>query len=235
MSNLLLTAHHHRLLAEERAIADALIQQRGYQSLPQPEDLIDRGFSKAQAKVAPVLGIPLWAVHGQRCGWQIRPDAPRQMADGKVCKYELPKGDQLILDVHPSVQPLLGDPTHELWITEGVPKGDALASRGLCTVALVGGVWGFKGKNAYGGKVILPDWQYVALNDRVVMVVFDSDLHMNPKVEYALRALYRVLRSRGARPCLVQWTPEYREKKWGVDDFLAAGHGLEELRAMVPK
>ena len=64
---------------DDRAIAVGLVQQRGYQSLPQPEDLIDRGYSKAQAKVAPALGIPLWDVHGQRHGWQIRPDAPRQL------------------------------------------------------------------------------------------------------------------------------------------------------------
>ena len=55
--------------------APALVEQRGYQSLPQPEDLIDRGFSKAQARTAPALGIPLWDVHGQQHGWQIRPDA----------------------------------------------------------------------------------------------------------------------------------------------------------------
>ena len=140
----LLTPAHLKTLHEDRSIALPLIQQRGYQSLPQPEDLIDRGFSKAQAKTAPALGIPLWDVHGQRHGWQIRPDGPRQFKDGKVGKYELPKGDHLILDVHPSVQPLLGDPHEPLWITEGVPKGDALASRGVCTIALAacGGIGG---------------------------------------------------------------------------------------------
>jgi hypothetical protein len=139
---MILKPEHYQQLTEGSAIAPALIQERGYQSLPQPEDLIDRGFSKAQAKTAPALAIPLWDVHGQRHGWQIRPDYPRQLKDGKVFKYEMPKGDRLILDVHPSVQPLLGDPSVELWITEGVKKGDALASQGLCTIALIGGVWG---------------------------------------------------------------------------------------------
>jgi hypothetical protein len=151
-----LTPRHYAMLHQDRAIADALIKARGYQSLAQPEDLIDRGFSKAQAKTAPALGIPLWDVHGHRHGWQIRPDAPRQFTDGRVAKYETPKGAGTMLDVHPSVQPLLGDPAMPLWITEGIPKGDSLASRGVCTIALAG-VWGFRGKNAYGGKVILPD------------------------------------------------------------------------------
>ena len=126
------------MLHKDRSIALALIQQRGYETLPQPADLIDRRFSKTQAKLAPALGIPLWDVHGQRCGWQIRPDSPRQFKNGRLGKYELPKDDHLILDVHPSVQPLIGNPHEPLWITESVPKGDALASRGVCTIALNG-------------------------------------------------------------------------------------------------
>ena len=79
-----------------------------------------------QARTAPVLAIPLWDVHGQRTGWQIRPDSPRLTHDGKAIKYENPKGTTLRLDVHPHMQPLLGDPRTPLWITEGIPKGDAL-------------------------------------------------------------------------------------------------------------
>ena len=231
---LLLSPAHRHLLTQGSAIAPEIIEQRGYQTLPQPEDLIDRGFSKAQAKATPALGIPVWDVHGQRRGWQIRPDAPRQMADGKIFKYELPKGDRLSLDVHPSVQPMIGNPHEPLWITEGVRKGDSLASQGLCTIALVGGVWGFRGTNAHGGKVILPDWESVALNGREVIVVFDSDIYLKPDVERALQALYRLLRDRGAIPRLVQWPEAYRQTKIGVDDFFAQGHPLEELLAMLP-
>jgi len=153
-----LANHHYTMLHEGSAIADAVIKARGYQSLPQPEDLIDRGFSKAQAKAAPALGIPLWDVHGQQNGWQIRPDSPRVTKLGKVIKYENRTGGRVSLDVHPSMQSLLGDPTVSLWITEGVKKGDALASQGACAIALMGGVWGFRGTNEHGGKVILPDW-----------------------------------------------------------------------------
>ena len=233
-SSLLLTPKHWQMLTQASAIAPALVQQRGYQSLAQPADLIDWGFSKEQAKTAPVLGIPLWDVHGKQHGWQIRPDAPRLMNNGKVFKYELPKGDRLILDVHPSVQPRIGDPHEPLWVTEGVRKGDALASQGVCALALVGGVWGFKGKNAHGGKVILPDWDYVALNDRMVYVVYDSDIYLKPEVDKALKALYQFLRDRQARPGLVRWPEQYRQTKIGVDDFLAQGHTLAEVQAMVP-
>ena len=228
-----LTSAHFTMLHEERAIAEAIIQRRGYCTLTHPEDLRDLGFSKVQARTAPVLAIPLWNVHGQQTGWQIRPDHPRQFTDGKLGKYELPKGAHLILDVHPSVQPLLGDPHAPLWITEGIPKGDALTSQGVCTIALQG-VWGFKGTNEHGGKVILADWQHVALNGREVVVVFDSDLATKPGVHAALKALWAFLRARHARPVRVQWPEAFQREKWGVDDFFAQGHSLDELRAMLP-
>src|SRR5882724_3351242 len=194
-----LSPQHYHKLHDESAIADEIIQVRGYRSLAQPDDLVDLGFSKAQARTAPALGIPLWDVHGQRHGWQIRPDGPRQL-NGKIAKYEMSKGDRVILDVHPSVQPLVGNPKEPLWLTEGVRKGDSLASCGVCCIAFTGGVWGFKGSNEFGGKVILPDWEHVALNDRKVIVVFDSDIYTKPNVQAALDALYRFLRDRQAIP-----------------------------------
>src|SRR5262249_40444817 len=108
------------------------------------------------------------------------------------------------------------------------------ASHGQCTIALAG-VWGFKGTNAHGGKVILPDWEHVALNGRVVYVVFDSDIYQKPHVETALKALYRFLRARQAQPALVRWPEEYRQTKIGIDDFLAQGHTVADVLAMVPK
>jgi putative DNA primase/helicase len=228
-----ITPRHYAMLHEERAIAEPIITGRGYLSLPDPGDIREIGFSKAQGNAAPALGIPRWDVHGQRHGWQIRPDAPRQFKDGSVARYENAKGDHLILDVHPSVQPLLGNPAVPLWITEGIPKGDSLVSKGCCTIALAG-VDGFRGKNEHGGKVILPDWDYVALNDRLVYVVYDSDIYQKPNVEAALKALYQFLRSRHARPGLVQWPEPYRQGKTGVDDYFAQGGTIEDLLAMVP-
>jgi hypothetical protein len=229
-----LAPHHYRMLHTESAITDDVIKLRGYCSVSHPDDLRDLGFSKVQARTAPVLAIPLWDVHGQQPGWQIRPDSPRMTKDGKIIKYENPKGGTVSLDVHPSMQALLGDPAVPLWITEGVRKGDALASRGACAIALMGGVWGFRGTNEHGGKVILPAWEHVALNGRLVYVVFDSDLATKANVQAALKALYWFLRERDAIPGLVRWPEEFHQPKVGVDDFLAQGHTLEEVLAMVP-
>jgi putative DNA primase/helicase len=229
----ILNDFHRQQLTHGSGIASEIIAERGYCSLDHPGDVQDLGFSKAQARTAPVLAIPLWNVHRQQTGWQIRPNSPRQFKNGSIPKYEHPKGSHLILDVHPRLQPLLGDPTQPLWVTEGIKKADCLASRGLCTIAL-NGVWGFKGSNEHGGKVILPDWEHVALNGRRVYVVFDSDIYVKKGVEAALKAFYAFLRGRQAIPCLVQWPEEYRQSKIGVDDFLVQGHTIADLFAMVP-
>jgi P4 family phage/plasmid primase-like protien len=229
-----LSTHHHTMLHNESAIADAIITMRGYRSLAHPDDLRDLGFSKAQARTAPVLLIPLWDVFGQQTGWQIRPDSPRQGKDGRLIKYETAKGGRVMLDVHPNVQSLLADPAVPLWVSEGVRKGDSLASRGACAIALMGGVWGFRGTNEHGGKTILPAWEHIALNGRRVYVAYDSDIHTKLGVKAALDALWRFLRERQAIPARVHWPEEFQQQKWGVDDFLARGHGLEELLAMIP-
>ena len=74
----------------------------------------------------------------------------------------------------------------------------------------------------------------MALNDRLVYVVFDSDIYLKPDVDAALKALYRFLRERQARPGLVRWPEAYRHAKMGVDDFFAQGHTLADVLALVP-
>src|SRR2546421_427024 len=91
-----LTSAHYAMLHDASAIRDEVITARGYRSLVHPEDLQDLGFSKAQARTAPALAIPLWDVHGHQTGWQIRPDSPRQFHDGTIGKYETPKGGKVM-------------------------------------------------------------------------------------------------------------------------------------------
>jgi hypothetical protein len=92
---------------------------------------------------------------------------------------------------------MLGDPSTALSITEGIKKGDALATHNLCAVVLPG-VWGFKGKNTLGGVTFLADWDYIALKGRKVYIVYDSDVTLKPQVQSALWRLTEHLRRRGA-------------------------------------
>ena len=223
----ILSETHRAMLQEGSGLPQALIAQRGYESVTSATVIKERGFSTSQSAQVPCLAIPLWTVQGQQKGWMMRPDHPRPDKQGKPRKYETPYGAKLTLDCHPSIQGKISDPSIPLWITEGVKKGDALASHGCCAIDLPGGVWGFRSTNETGGKVFCPDWGYVALNGRDVYVVYDNDVMRKKEVRQALAAIVSFLKSRDARPHVVL-LPDV-EEKLGVDDWLVQGHTIGEL------
>lgn len=224
-----LSTAHRRSLVEESGISVEVVRERGYRTETVRARLTELGFSRNQSRV-PALLIPVHTVHGEIGLYQARPDRPR-IVKGKSIKYETPYRSRMVLDCHPAVRSMLGDPTIPLLVTEGVKKGDALVSRGCVAVALIG-VWNFRGTNAAGGKVMLPDWESIALNGRDVVVVFDSDVMRNPQVHGALSRLAAILRSRDARVSFVYLPAGPHGAKVGVDDFLAVGHTVEDLRAL---
>ncbi len=189
-----LAKHHETMLLDESGIAPDIVGERGYRSVEKKVDLRGLGFSEAQRNI-PGLLVPVWGVNGEIATYQYRADLPR-MKDGKPVKYETPPGTGMVLDVHPRVRKMLGDPKVPLLITEGVKKGDALVSRGLCALALMG-VWNFRGKNEHGGLTALADWESIALNDdRPVSIVYDSDVMRKPAVYKALVRLKTFLENR---------------------------------------
>lgn len=233
---------HHAESLRQSAITEAVIAARGYRTVTDANELTRLGFAPAQRRV-PGLLLPLWTAEGKNGVYVYRPDNPRVAEDkrkknpdgthpNKVIKYEYPKGESMRLDCPPPCQTRLGDPAVPLWITEGQKKADSLASAGLCAIALLG-VWNFIGKNQHGGKVWLPDWDYIALNDREVRIIFDSDMMRKSEVEAALKRLREHLQRRGARVNAAYLPHSPNGDKWGVDDWLAAGHTRDELAALV--
>jgi hypothetical protein len=179
-----LSEDHRKMLLEESGIDPAVVGARGYCTVQTKAEAERLGFTKPQRSV-PALKIPVYGPDGEVAFCQIRPDEPRYV-NGKKVKYEMPKGVRMALDVHPFARDKLGDPSVPLFITEGIKKGDALVSRGLCAVTLLG-VYGWRGTNDKGGKVALPEWDYVALNNgRDVYIVFDSDIMLKPQVYQAI-------------------------------------------------
>jgi len=185
---------YHRGLLVASAISPVVAQMRGYRSVEKKAELKELGFSDKQCRV-PALLIPIWGVNGEIVLHQIRPDDPRCDNKGKPIKYETPHGARMVLDVHPFIREHLGNPARPLFITEGVRKADAAVSKELCCIALLG-VYNFRGTNEDGGKVALPDWEYVALNGREVYIVFDSDVMLKPQVYHALTRLKSLLDSK---------------------------------------
>lgn len=233
---------HHLIMLHESSISDEVIETRGYRTIRAKNELISLGFSPSQAR-PPGLLLPLYTTDGRNGTYIYRPDNPRvfdnkrkkKLPDGtypqRVIKYEFPKGTKMALDCPPKCQPMLGNPAITLWITEGQKKGDALASRGLCTIALLG-VWNWRGRNDTDGLIVLPDWNHVALNGRQVNIVFDSDALKKPGVRKALEAFKSWLQFKQATVGVV-YLPQLSNGKTGVDDYLADGHTIDDLLALV--
>jgi hypothetical protein len=181
-----LSRDHQQMLLEESGLSQEVVTARGYRTVETKSGLRRLGFADSQCN-PPGLLVPIHSPAGEVVNYQFRPDRPR-ISDGRPVKYETPKGSRMALDVHPFAREGLGDPSIPLWITEGVRKGDALVSRGLCAAALLG-VWNWRGTNEQGGKVALPEWESIALNGRRVYIVFDSDAMTKPQVHAALARL----------------------------------------------
>jgi hypothetical protein len=216
----------HATLLVASAISHTVAVDRGYRSVTEKAEMRSLGFSETQALV-PALLLPVWDVTGRIALYQARPDRPR-IESGKTVKYETVAGARMAIDVPPAIRHQLDDPSVPLWITEGIRKADAAVSVGLCCIAVLG-VWNWRGTNHLGGKVALPDWESIALNDRTAYVAFDSDVMTKPPVAQALERLKAFLESRHAHVRLIYLPSGPNGDKVGLDDYLAAGHSVDEL------
>ena len=213
-----LLVDHFRHLHEGSGINADVIKERGYRSILGKAELEKQGFASSQRR-APGILVPLWSVDGKEAGYQFRPDHPRVASRGRPVKYESPMGSSNRLDCPPRCQKSLGNPQVPLWITEGSKKADALASRGACAISVTG-VWGFKGKNQFGGITFLADWDYIALRNRTVYLAFDSDILTKDPVRKALDHIGEHLKRKGATVNVIQLPQLEGQSKTGIDDYL---------------
>jgi hypothetical protein len=216
-----------RRLTEESGISEHVMKQRGYYTARTQAELAALGFANYQRRV-PALVLPIHDVHGTVALHQLRPEIPRKSKRNKTIKYETPGGAKLRLDVHPLHRERLKHAEIPLIITEGLRKEDSILSactpeRPLCVLGLIGTEgWRREGKP-------LPDWRKVALKGRKIVIVFDSDAAETPEVAKARTALAQFLAKEGARVQMVDLPEAGDGSKCGADDYLAAGHTLEDM------
>ena len=187
----------HREKLESSGVSDDIAQARGYRSIVNRAEL---GALHFMPRLSPVPGllIPLHGIDGLVVGYQYRPDEPFTDERGKSQKYVNPKGQRMVLDIPVGAWGRLDDPSVPLMVTEGPIKADSAVSKGVCCVALLG-VRCWVGTNSKGGKTALSEWRSIALNDRVVMVAFDSDVVDKEAVQDALDEFAAFLASRRAK------------------------------------
>jgi P4 family phage/plasmid primase-like protien len=172
----------------------------------------------------------MYGPDGTEYAGQWKPACPQPHPEtGKPMKYVSARGAASRLDVHPmwttGDSPAIRDPDQPLYITEGVKKADSLTSRGLVTIALAG-VFNWRAKHG-----TLPDWEDVALRDREVWLVFDSDALIKPSVAQAMGRLGKWIKGKGARKVWYAVVPGAINglATKGIDDFLSAGGTISDL------
>lgn len=223
-----LSAEHWAML-QASAISSEVARERGYRTVTKKVELASLGFKNYQCRT-PALLVPVRAPGGAVSIYQLRCNEPRVGKDCKPIKYETPGGASMHLDVPSRTRPFLGDPSVDLFITEGVKKSDAGASAGLAIIALLG-VWNWRGTNRQGGKTVLPEFEDIALNERRVYLVFDSDAMSKVPVHLALSRLKEWLTARKAKVLVVHLPAGPNGAKVGLDDYLASSGTVERLRS----
>jgi hypothetical protein len=226
--DLLSSQHLEHLL--QSGISNEVILERGYRTVVDPQELESLGFAKSQQRVPGIL-IPLHAPDGTPAGYQYRPDNPRVNSKGKAIKYENPLGSSLRVDMPPRCQQHAGNPDDSLFVTEGAKKADSLTTQSVCAINL-SGVWAFKTKNEFGAPMLSADFDLIAWKGRTVYLCFDSDITTKRQVRRALEVLGAHVQRKGAKPFIVQLPSGPKGEKVGVDDFLAAGHTIEDVIAL---
>jgi hypothetical protein len=221
----------HVAYLQARGVDAAVARERGYRSADTKAQLKSIGFGESQ-RLVPALIIPshdVFSSNGECAGYQLRADNPR-MVDGRVTKFETPRGSRLALDVPPRVRPLLDNPSVPLWFTEGAVKSDAAVSHGLVCVALFG-VYGWRVRNDFGATTVLPQLEYCAPKDRLAYLAFDNDLMLKVQVYDALSRFRDVLEHRGADVNVVLLPAGEHGEKTGLDDYFVRGGTVDDLLA----
>ena len=223
-----LSDRHRRMLFEESGITPAVAAERGYYSAERPGEVPEE-FKRYQRRRGLVL--PVYSPDGSSTSYHLRPDKPRKRrSDGKPIKYESPGGSGVILDVHPRMRDEVRHGSADLFVVEGVKKGDALTSRGVPTIALTS-VW-MAHVPQTKPKDLLPCWDHVRLKGRRVYIAFDSDWKYKETVHCALAWLAGALEARGAELMVAYLEDQPDGSKTGADDFVSAGHSVAELKAL---
>jgi hypothetical protein len=119
--------------------------------------------------------------------------------DGHTVKYLQPRGSTPRIYFVRRVLPMVMDPAVPLYVVEGAKKALYAAQLGLAAI----GFNGIHGWHVRGSRELLPDFDRIPLDGRVVELVPDGDAATNPDVARGAAAFGRALMERSAEVRLV--------------------------------
>jgi hypothetical protein len=154
--------------------------------------------------------IPYWGLRGDKIDFaRLKLFPPIKNADGHEQKYSQASGSRAYLYLPPLLnwQEIASNSSHPIIITEGEKKAAAGCQQGLAVIG-IGGCWCWRTNNEDDGKVVLPDFDWFAWQDREVELCPDSDGWRPDKRIVILGgffALGKELERRGAHVSMVRF------------------------------
>lgn len=214
---------NHLAELRDSGLSDQTIRDAGIHSETDPARLAQLlGWRRYPRRLGSAIVFPFRDADGVNGYCQIKADSPRTI-NGRVVKYESPRGQPPRVYFPPSVLPKLATPDPELLITEGIKKALAATQEGFPCIGLAGVSSFYESRSTR----LLPELERIAWRGRRVYIAFDSDAVDKPQVADAERVLAAKLAAMGAvvRVIRIPAGPagaDGEPAKRGIDDFLVA-------------
>ncbi len=226
---------HHLAELRRSGLTDETNKAAGIYSEVAPAKLAAiLDWKKYPSKCAPAMVFPYVDANGRNGYARVKPDRPR-LSGGKAIKYESPRGQPNQIYTPLDVSKAIAEAKQELLIDEGEKKSLCATQYGFPCIGLVG-VMGWKEKNR---ESLLPALERIAWKDRLVYIVFDSDIAGNENIQDAESRLAAHLKNRGAivKVCRIPegpLGPDGKPTKQGLDDYVVAqaAQGVDPRKAI---
>ncbi len=145
-------------------------------------------------------------------------------------KYLSPRDSESIPYIPTSTYKIQSKRNKDIWICEGEKKALSIQQCDEYTIGLQG-VWNFRRKNKETGEIIQELQNEIVefcIPGRTFNLAFDSDFLSNQNVRHALYLLALTLYLKfNVVVRIAQWNEKYK----GIDDYLAAGGDISEIKA----
>ncbi|MCX5803485.1 MAG: DUF3854 domain-containing protein [Proteobacteria bacterium] len=214
---------HHQNLQRDSGLSDKTIQEAKIYSV-RPSDIPKKLGWNGQG-IQSLLAFPYPGCDGFERYKAFYNDEHQ----GKRHKYLQKKDSGNHLYITEKVRPALQDANTPLYLTEGEKKSLKACQEGLCCIGL-SGLWNWSD----GNKNLIPDFDLIALQDRIINIIPDNDWKSKNKHGYkknlvqAVNSLAYKLKERGADVYIVE-LPQGSEK--GLDDYLI-NHSIEDFKTL---
>jgi len=206
---------NHLADLQKSGLSDETIEMMGAYSV-RPAD-IPKEIGWNPEKVQSVLAFPYPGLNFTR--FKVFPTY--EDTKGHKVKYLQRKNTGVHLYILPSVQAVLSNSSMPLYFTEGEKKAAKAVQEGLPCIGL-GGLWNWIEK---GTGDTIDEIDSIALVNREIGIIPDSDTWGRPDLQKAIYALAKELEQRGAKVSFII-IPQSGAEKAGLDDLLVKG-GLE--------